>query len=138
MLVCRTTLRTLLIIDLLLNRSFSSFPDSAQFKEGSSVHSFRFRWSPPGQTVINDQTLTSDGFIYGFSYFSRKKDKTSARGYDQVNINLYITNYLLTYFPAIISVSYLSPLAFLLHGSHAQTRTDVYGAWGSYARIGVS
>ena len=76
-------------------RSFSSFPDSFRHEEGSQIHTFRIRESIP--TEADEETFdhttrasfrTSDGFIYGFCYFSRKRDESSSRGYDQASAQL--------------------------------------------------
>ena len=68
--------------------AFSSFPDSAHFEDGSQTHSFRIRICGPmdGETWDTEATRpnTADGFIYGFSCFTRTKDSSSKRGYQQV------------------------------------------------------
>ncbi|KAI0710037.1 DUF1630-domain-containing protein [Earliella scabrosa] len=72
------------------NIAFSSFPDSSHFEEGSQTHSFRIR---PREPVEGEEWLsgaprptTVDGFIYGFSCFTRTKDDSSKRGYQQTSI----------------------------------------------------
>ncbi|EJD06824.1 DUF1630-domain-containing protein [Fomitiporia mediterranea MF3/22] len=58
------------------NICFSSFPDSFRYAEGAEAHTFRIREQSP-------TSASHDGFLYGFSYFRRRKDSTSLRGYDQ-------------------------------------------------------
>ncbi|KAH9902816.1 DUF1630-domain-containing protein [Cubamyces lactineus] len=70
------------------NIAFSSFPDSSQFDEGSQTHSFRIRLrDPTGEDWDSDapRPITVDGFIYGFSCFTRTKDASSKRGYQQTS-----------------------------------------------------
>jgi hypothetical protein len=62
--------------------AFSAFPDSPQFDQGSQVHSFRIR---KDQSSANNLG-TLDGFIYGFSHFTQRRDPTSKRGYQQVRL----------------------------------------------------
>jgi hypothetical protein len=70
--------------------AFSAFPDSPQFREGSSIHSFRIRertipsLSRPATSA--DRPELRDGFMYGYSYFNQKRDTSSKRGYSQVHI----------------------------------------------------
>ncbi|TBU63105.1 hypothetical protein BD310DRAFT_945520 [Dichomitus squalens] len=72
------------------NIAFSSFPDSSQFEEGSQTHSFRIRSRGlvEGEDWDVDavRPTTVDGFIYGFSCFTRTKDALSKRGYQQTSI----------------------------------------------------
>ncbi|KAI0787907.1 hypothetical protein C8Q74DRAFT_1254742 [Fomes fomentarius] len=72
------------------NIAFSSFPDSSNFEEGSQTHSFRIRPREPVQGEEWDngtpRPATVDGFIYGFSCFTRTKDASSERGYQQTSI----------------------------------------------------
>ena len=66
------------------NRAFCSFPDSLQFDQGSQSHSFRVRELM--KTVHTDKRQpTQDGFIYGYSHFTQKRDSGSKRGYEQVS-----------------------------------------------------
>jgi hypothetical protein len=69
-------------------RAFSSFPDSAQFDQGSQTHSFRIRelgHIPDELARPNEaRPYSADGFIYGFSHFTQRKDTSSKRGYQQV------------------------------------------------------
>jgi len=72
------------------NIAFSSFPDSLQFDQGSQVHSFRIRdvdSSQEPQSQSNDKRpVSEDGFIYGYSYFTQRRDESSKRGYQQRSI----------------------------------------------------
>ncbi|KAI9000544.1 hypothetical protein BD414DRAFT_471971 [Trametes punicea] len=71
------------------NIAFSSFPDSSHFEEGSQTHSFRIRLRDcaEGEVWANDapRPSSTDGFIYGFSCFTRTKDASSKRGYQQTS-----------------------------------------------------
>ncbi|KAL0577978.1 hypothetical protein V5O48_004015 [Marasmius crinis-equi] len=58
------------------NIAFSAFPDSLQFDQGSQNHSFRIR-------EPNHRPGSLDGFLYGFSHFTQRRDSQSKRGYDQ-------------------------------------------------------
>jgi len=65
--------------------AFSAFPDSPQFDQGSQVHSFRIREQLQSLATEHSERLpTKDGFIYGYSHFTQKKDPSSKRGYCQV------------------------------------------------------
>jgi hypothetical protein len=71
--------------------AFSALPDSLQFDQGSHTHCFRIRDNREvmdGTTgrLPNSRPVSSDGFLYGFSYFTRRKETTSERGYQQVNV----------------------------------------------------
>ncbi|KAI0749536.1 hypothetical protein C8Q80DRAFT_1101293 [Daedaleopsis nitida] len=72
------------------NIAFSSFPDSSQFEEGSQTHSFRIRQRDRVEGEERDtgapRPTTLDGFIYGFSCFTRTKDASCKRGYQQTSI----------------------------------------------------
>ncbi|KAI0067175.1 DUF1630-domain-containing protein [Artomyces pyxidatus] len=74
------------------NIAFSAFPDSSQFREGSSMHSFRIREHPPPRTrrpslaESRDREPSPDGFLYGYSHFNLKRDSSSKRGYVQRSI----------------------------------------------------
>ncbi|KAH0585481.1 hypothetical protein H2248_008721 [Termitomyces sp. 'cryptogamus'] len=68
------------------NLAFSSFPDSLQFEQGSQSHSFRIREQLCPISAEKKQS-TKDGFIYGFSYFTQKKDPNSKRGYEQASLS---------------------------------------------------
>lgn len=64
--------------------AFSSFPDSLQFEQGSQVHSFRIQ--DLGASVTEGKRLDSiDGYLYGYSHFSQRRDSASKRGYQQVD-----------------------------------------------------
>ena len=71
------------------NSCFSSFPDSFRHAEGAEAHTFRIRESLPSKTEENgvqrSPAASQDGFIYGFSYFRRRKDVATTRGYDQAS-----------------------------------------------------
>jgi hypothetical protein len=65
------------------NSAFCSLPDSLQFDQGSQSHSFRVREQL--KTVHTDKRPTThDGFIYGYSHFTQKRNASSKRGYEQV------------------------------------------------------
>ncbi|TFK75071.1 DUF1630-domain-containing protein [Pluteus cervinus] len=66
------------------NISFASFPDSLQFEQGSQTHSFRIREHPPPSGPQRAQS--KDGFLYGFSHFTQKRDENSKRGYMQRSV----------------------------------------------------
>nr|VWO99742.1 RRM domain-containing protein [Ganoderma boninense] len=97
--------------------AFSSFPDSSQFEDGSQTHSFRIRLHGPvdGEAWETEsiRPSTADGFIYGFSCFTRTKDAGSKRGYQQTSI--VILSHLA--YPSLFYtlVSKLAP-SFMTHG----------------------
>ncbi|OCH95427.1 DUF1630-domain-containing protein [Obba rivulosa] len=100
------------------NIAFSSFPDSAQFEEGAQVHSFRIRLqdtseADPEHAPGAPRPTEHDGFLYGFSYFSQRRDASSRRGYQQRSLVI------LTHFsyPAIFYalLAKLGPM-FMAHG----------------------
>ena len=106
---------------LKLKRCFSSFPDSFRHEEGSQTHTFRIRECIPAPDEEEDFDRVSraslpmvDGFIYGFCYFSRKRDETSSRGYDQVGVRYHTQLNVLT-------KVYSARLSFLLdiHGQRS-------------------
>ncbi|KAI0734227.1 hypothetical protein C8Q72DRAFT_923547 [Fomitopsis betulina] len=70
--------------------SFSAFPDSAQFEQGSQTHSFRMRFHNPAEDKLlrlgDRRPQTEDGFLYGFSQFTQRRDATSKRGYQQRSV----------------------------------------------------
>lgn len=66
------------------NRAFSSFPDSPQAASGSYIHSFRLRQQSKQPSDIMLQGPHTDGFVYGFSYFTQRRDTNARRGYEQV------------------------------------------------------
>ncbi|KAF8824820.1 hypothetical protein HHX47_DHR7000308 [Lentinula edodes] len=62
--------------------------DSLQFDQGFQIHSFRIR----GEKIAvssEKRPANIDEFIYGFSYFTQKRDSTLKRGYEQVCIREY-------------------------------------------------
>ena len=76
-------LGTLALMCTSWNSAFCSFPDSLQFDQGSQSHSFRIREQL--KAVHTDKRpSTKDGFIYGYSHFTQKRDAASKRGYEQV------------------------------------------------------
>ncbi|KAI5122741.1 hypothetical protein M0805_009826 [Coniferiporia weirii] len=102
------------------NICFSSFPDSFRHEEGSEAHTFRIRESLPNK--IDDEEFdydgrraipTQDGFLYGFSHFSRRRDESSIRGYDQRSVIVLTHNP----WPALFTelVNRLGPM-YLAHG----------------------
>ncbi|KAF9647157.1 DUF1630-domain-containing protein [Thelephora ganbajun] len=99
------------------NIAFSSFPDSAQFDQGSRIHSFRIRETDhtKNDTLRNDRArpLSNDGFIYGYSHFTQKRDRSFKRGYKQGSLVLLSQFPYPTLFTELIST--LGP-AFLTHG----------------------
>ncbi|GBE88217.1 DUF1630-domain-containing protein [Sparassis crispa] len=71
------------------NIAFSSFPDAPHTEEGSQIHSFRIRAHESLEGVLSHQRpVTEDGFIYGYSHFTQRKDNTSKRGYQQRSLVL--------------------------------------------------
>ncbi|TFK35563.1 hypothetical protein BDQ12DRAFT_687965 [Crucibulum laeve] len=95
------------------NIAFSAFPDSLQFDQGSQCHSFRIReqWT---KRPNEKRPRTEDGFLYGYSHFTQKRDAASKRGYQQRS--LVILTHLP--YPALFSslVSIFGPL-FQSHGT---------------------
>ncbi|EPT05662.1 hypothetical protein FOMPIDRAFT_1013359 [Fomitopsis schrenkii] len=73
-----------------VNISFSAFPDSPQFEQGSQTHSFRIRVRNPVEDKLlrssDRRPQTEDGFLYGFSQFTQRRDATSKRGYQQRSV----------------------------------------------------
>ncbi|KAK7005818.1 UDENN domain-containing protein [Favolaschia claudopus] len=61
------------------NISFSAFPDSPQFEDGSQDHSFCIRESSIALSD-NRRPASKDGFWYGFCHFTQRKDASSKRG----------------------------------------------------------
>ncbi|KAF6759851.1 hypothetical protein DFP72DRAFT_806147 [Ephemerocybe angulata] len=95
------------------NIAFLAFPDSLQFDQGSQVHSFRIRKS---DETTGPKTL--DGFVYGFSHFTQKRDAASKRGYQQSSI-VILTQF---QYPALFSslTSTLGPM----YQSHGLTMLE--------------
>ncbi|KAH9928650.1 uncharacterized protein B0H18DRAFT_244155 [Fomitopsis serialis] len=100
-----------------VNIAFSSFPDSPQFEQGSQTHSFRIRVHNPSEDKLlrpsQQRPQTEDGFLYGFSQFTQRRDANSKRGYQQRSV-VILTH--LAY-PALFYtlVEKLGP-SFLAHG----------------------
>lgn len=95
------------------NIAFSSFPDSLQFDQGSQSHSFRIREQL--KTVHTDKRPpTNDGFIYGYSYFTQKRDATSKRGYEQRSTVILTQHQYPALFSSLLSI--FGPL-FQAHGT---------------------
>ncbi|KAJ2934705.1 hypothetical protein H1R20_g2415, partial [Candolleomyces eurysporus] len=91
------------------NIAFSAFPDSLQFDQGSQVHSIRIRKDQSS----SDNLTTLDGFIYGFSHFTQRRDPTSKRGYQQSSVVILTQHQYPALFSSLTSV--LGPL-FQSHG----------------------
>ncbi|PSR72943.1 hypothetical protein PHLCEN_2v11180 [Hermanssonia centrifuga] len=97
------------------NIAFSSFPDSPQSESGSYIHSFRIRHpeisasDPPPK----NSPVTKDGFIYGFSHFTQRRDPTSKRGYQQRSLVILSQHEYPSLFYTLLS--YLGQ-SFLSHG----------------------
>ncbi|EIM91458.1 DUF1630-domain-containing protein [Stereum hirsutum FP-91666 SS1] len=80
------------------NIAFSAFPDSPQFAEGSQIHSFRIseqRGSSSSSSTkapqsrssgVGERPPSTDGFLYGFSHFTQRRDSTVKRGYEQRSV----------------------------------------------------
>ncbi|KAL4064481.1 hypothetical protein J3A83DRAFT_4360982 [Scleroderma citrinum] len=99
------------------NIAFSAFPDSMQFDQGTEVHSFRIRAYPKSPNESSEGIFklpeSLDGFMYGYSCFSQKRDSSSKRGYKQSSLVLLAHHQ----YPALFTsvVSKLGPL-FQTHG----------------------
>ncbi|KAF8333860.1 hypothetical protein F5887DRAFT_991661 [Amanita rubescens] len=96
------------------NIAFSAFPDSPQFDQGSQVHSFRIR--EPLQSLATEHSKrlpTKDGFIYGYSHFTQKRDPSSKRGYCQRSVVILTELQYPALFTRIVSI--FGPL-YDLHG----------------------
>ncbi|KAF5358764.1 hypothetical protein D9758_008558 [Tetrapyrgos nigripes] len=94
------------------NIAFSAFPDSPQFDQGCQSHSFRIREDQV--SVPSDRRPASkDGFMYGYSHFTQRKDSRSKRGYEQRSV-VILTHH---QFPALFThiCSIFGPL-FQEHG----------------------
>lgn len=76
------------LANVIIYRAFLSFPDAPQTEEGSYLHSFRIRHNNPGEDKLlrsdGDRPHSVDGFVYGFSHFTQRRDSSSKRGYQQV------------------------------------------------------
>ncbi|KAF8626595.1 hypothetical protein AX17_006513 [Amanita inopinata Kibby_2008] len=85
------------------NIAFSAFPDSSQFEEGSQIHSFRIR-EQIQSVVAEKRPPTKDGFIYGFSHFTQKKDPSSKRGYRQRSVVILTQHQYPAFFSCLSSI----------------------------------
>ncbi|TCD70207.1 hypothetical protein EIP91_004387 [Steccherinum ochraceum] len=100
------------------NIAFSSFPDAPQVELGSQMHSFRIRPHDPQEDKLvrsdEDRPKTADGFMYGYSHFTQRRDTTSKRGYQQTSLVILSPHP----FPALFHtlLSYLGQ-SFLMHGA---------------------
>ncbi|KAF9266460.1 DUF1630-domain-containing protein [Marasmius fiardii PR-910] len=65
------------------NIAFAAFPDSLQFDQGSQNHSFRVRASA---SCTEASHVSLDGFMYGYSHFTQRRDSRSKRGYEQRSV----------------------------------------------------
>lgn len=94
--------------DEIENIAFSSFPDSAQFEQGSQAHSFRIREDETMDVPSEKRPPTIDGYIYGFVHFSQRKDASIKRGYQQRSV-VILTHH---QYPALFSAvtTLLGPL----------------------------
>ncbi|KIP11168.1 hypothetical protein PHLGIDRAFT_114828 [Phlebiopsis gigantea 11061_1 CR5-6] len=101
--------------DDLQSFAFSSFPDSPQLDSGSYIHSYRIR--QPSSLAQSDDAheryCSQDGFIYGFSHFTQRRDSTSKRGYQQRSVVILTQHPYPSLFYSIMS--YLGR-SFLSHG----------------------
>ncbi|PCH42289.1 DUF1630-domain-containing protein [Wolfiporia cocos MD-104 SS10] len=99
------------------NIAFSSFPDSPQFEQGSQAHSFRIRVRNSTEDKLlprsEQRPHTEDGFLYGFSHFTQRRDTTSKRGYQQRSIVILTHFAYPTLFYTLLTK--LGP-AFIAHG----------------------
>ncbi|KIY68703.1 DUF1630-domain-containing protein [Cylindrobasidium torrendii FP15055 ss-10] len=73
------------------NITFSSFPDSPQFEQGSQSHSFRIRDS-------------QGAYINGFVYFTQRRNAALKRGYEQRSVVILTQHEYPTLFAAMSSV----------------------------------
>ncbi|THH33219.1 hypothetical protein EUX98_g952 [Antrodiella citrinella] len=98
------------------NIAFSSFPDAPQIELGSQMHSFRVRPHDPTEDKLvrnEDRPATQDGFMYGFSHFTQRRDPSSKRGYQQSSLVILTPHPYPTLFYTVLS--YLGQ-SFLMHG----------------------
>jgi hypothetical protein len=95
------------------------------------VYTFRFRGSnrEEGEDCKSNHA-GQDDFIYGYAFFSRRKDESSTRGYDQV-INVFLDSIAVTDvgFVAFRRNSFSSPLAIAIHYSSESFRAHVLDTW---------
>ncbi|KAK7461946.1 hypothetical protein VKT23_008378 [Stygiomarasmius scandens] len=85
------------------NIAFSAFPDSSQFDQGSQGHSFRVREDQVSVTS-DKRPVSNDGFIYGYSHFTQRKDSGSKRGYEQRSVVILTHHQLPALFTYICSI----------------------------------
>ena len=118
------------------SRAFAAFPDSPQFDQGTQCHSFRIR-ERLSSTYDSKRPATNDGYIYGFSHFTQKRDETSKRGYQQVS------PLCLCHKPALIDdffcaalgrCSYPTSISGALHIHSVCFRTIIPRAWRTHVR----
>ncbi|CCM04996.1 uncharacterized protein FIBRA_07194 [Fibroporia radiculosa] len=99
------------------NIAFSSFPDSPQFDQGSQVHSFRIRVHSSAEDKLlrpsSQRPISEDGYIYGFSHFTQRRDAASKRGYQQRSVVILTHLAYPAFFYTLLNK--LGP-AFLSHG----------------------
>ncbi|XP_006459032.1 hypothetical protein AGABI2DRAFT_200957 [Agaricus bisporus var. bisporus H97] len=95
------------------NIAFSAFPDSPQFDQGSQCHSFCLR-EQLSSAYDTKRPATVDGYIYGFSHFTQKRDKASKRGYLQRSVVILTQHQYPAFFTSLVHI--FGPL-FLEHGS---------------------
>ncbi|KXN88654.1 Protein DENND6A [Leucoagaricus sp. SymC.cos] len=95
------------------NIAFAAFPDSPQFDQGTQCYSFRLR-----EQLSSDydpkRPATKDGYIYGFSHFTQKRDETSKRGYRQRSVVILTQHQYPALFTSFVSI--FGPL-FQEHGT---------------------
>ncbi|KIK62649.1 hypothetical protein GYMLUDRAFT_242791 [Collybiopsis luxurians FD-317 M1] len=85
------------------NVAFSAFPDSLQFDQGSQIHSFRIRGERIGVSS-EKRPANADEFIYGYSYFTQKRDPSSKRGYEQRSAVILTYHPYPAFFSAVLSI----------------------------------
>ncbi|KAJ3712173.1 hypothetical protein C8R42DRAFT_687227 [Lentinula raphanica] len=85
------------------NIAFSSFPDSLQFDQGFQIHSFQIRGEKIS-TSSDKRPADIGEFIYGFSYFTQKRDTTLKRGYEQRSVVFLTSHPFPAFFSAILSI----------------------------------
>ncbi|KAL4248032.1 hypothetical protein ABKN59_002409 [Abortiporus biennis] len=103
------------------NISFSSFPDAPQVEQGSQLHSFRLRQQDSSKNKLDrllrqdtDRPTSNDGFIYGYSHFTQRRDSSSRRGYQQRSLVILTPHPYPSLFYTLLA--YLGQ-SFLLHGA---------------------
>lgn len=97
------------------NRAFCALPDSVQFDQGSQTHSFRIREQLTALSS-DKRPPKKDGHIYGFSHFIQRRDPSSKRGYQQVNINQFaLPRYWLSLKRSLVILTQHQFPAFFIH-----------------------